>query len=376
MTLLARLENVPLVDQLTKRAPLALPRVAGLDELRGCCILWVMWCHSTSLWTWLPSEFAGYGYHGVLLFFMISGYLITQILLRTEKKDGYFRAFYINRIMRIWPLMLLALCVSAFIDPSLIQRGIYNLLMINNFTYAYGIEPMVRTDVMWSLAIEEQFYLVWPLVVFLLPRKLLAPFMALLVVIGLSVDAGLIPHGAGIVFKTTQGNMQYIAMGALIAFGRGGIKWALAAWGSFLIFYLARNGVAHGLENFRWVWYGISFALMCLVIYTIERKPLFQWSPIAYVGKICFGLYIIHFFISWSTLSVMGPGVWLPGTIYLLVSLALSVLSFSYYERPLLDLRRKIIASPKASTALLGGLAVIALLGVISMVPLLGLPKH
>lgn len=376
MNLQARLDRGYAEIQTSGSSSAAIPRVAGLDELRGLCILWVMWCHSTSLWNWLPSSFAGYGFHGVVLFFIISGYLITQILIKTEKQPGYFKKFYINRVMRIWPLMIVALAVSAIIDPSLIGRVVFNLLMINNFTYAYGIEPMVRTDVMWSLAIEEQFYLIWPMVVFILPRNWLAPFVALIVFAGFAMDSGLLPHGAGIVFKTTQGNMQYIAMGALIAFGRTGIKWLVGAWLAFFTFWLLKYGVQNGLDNFRWVWYGVTFILGWLVVYTVERRPILECRPIAYVGKICFGLYLIHFFISWGTLSLLGSGVWLPGCIYLTLSLVLSAFSFRYFEKPILDMRQSIIGSPSGSVVLLGGLGVMALICVISLVPILSLSKH
>ena len=132
-------------------------RIAGLDELRGLSILWVMICHGAVLWTWMPLVLNGYGFHGVVLFFIISGYLITRILLDSTAKEGYFTTFYINRLVRIWPLMLVALVVSALIWPSTARQAVFNLLMINNYAYAYGVEPMMRTDVMWSLAIEEQF---------------------------------------------------------------------------------------------------------------------------------------------------------------------------------------------------------------------------
>ena len=83
-------------------------RIAGLDELRGLSILWVMLCHGSVLWKWILSSFGGFGFHGVVLFFVISGYLITRILFETKVNNQYFGRFYINRIFRIWPLMLLA----------------------------------------------------------------------------------------------------------------------------------------------------------------------------------------------------------------------------------------------------------------------------
>lgn len=346
-------------------------RIAGLDELRGLSILWVMLCHGTSIWTWMPSSFSGFGFHGVVLFFIISGYLITKILIDVKGEPYYFSGFYINRFFRIWPLMIVALVVSALLWPEKMGAGIFNLLMINNYAYAYGIEPMVRTDVMWSLAIEEQFYLIWPAFTFLLGRKTLALSASLIVFVGLSFDAGLIPGGGGIIFKTTHGNMQYIAMGALIAIGPSGIKWLLAAWGTFFISYLKINGFLSGLESFRWIWYGVSFLLAVIVSFTVYQKPVLTWPPLASVGKLCYGLYLIHFFISWATLEYFGAGVVWQGVFYLIVSFLLAFLSYRFFEKPVLGFRRHVMAFERLRVLLFAVLGLMILVCVVSLIPTL-----
>ncbi|KDD66083.1 hypothetical protein V466_26065 [Pseudomonas mandelii PD30] len=369
MTLAAKIGDVL---ELSAAKPLVIhqsKRILGLDELRGISILWVMWCHGTALWSWMPSVFSGYGFHGVVLFFIISGYLITKILIDQQGQPKYFSSFYISRIFRIWPLMLLALVVSALLFPDKIGAGVYNLLMVNNYAYAKGVEPMVRTDVMWSLAIEEQFYLIWPAVAFLLGGgRAFAVCAAVIVFVGLGFDADLIPRGAGIIFKTTHGNMQYIAMGALIAFGRNGIKLLLAAWLAFFVFWLGAKGVVNGIEEFRWIWWGVSFVLALLVAYTVEKGPLVTSFPLAWVGKLCFGIYLIHFFISWSVLEIFGKGIVLPGVLYFVVSLVLSYLSFRYFEKPILDMRQSIIASEKKVALVFTLMGLMILVCVISLI--------
>lgn len=348
-------------------------RIAGLDELRGLSILWVMICHGAVLWTWMPLALNGYGFHGVVLFFIISGYLITRILLNSSAKEGYFSTFYINRLVRIWPLMLVALAVSALLWPSTARQAVFNLLMVNNYAYAYGVEPMMRTDVMWSLAIEEQFYLLWPACVFLLAglwRGRALPFAtAAIVVAGLCFDAGLLPGGDGIIFKTTHGNMQYIAIGALIAM-EGGLRWMLGAWAAFVLAWLASHGVSD-IGGFRYIWWGVTFALGLLVWATIHVRPLLRFAPLAYIGKLCYGIYIIHFFISWAVFEHFRNGVAWQGSLYLGLSLGLAALSFHFFELPLLGMRGRIIASPKARAALFAGAALVVLVSAVSMIPLL-----
>jgi peptidoglycan/LPS O-acetylase OafA/YrhL len=344
------------------------PRLAGLDELRGLATLWVMWCHSASLWTWVPPGFGGYGYHGVVLFFIISGFLITRILMKDEGQPLYFCRFYMNRIFRIWPLMLVALALSGIVWSSELPKIFYNFLMINNYAYAYGIEPMVRTDVMWSLAIEEQFYLLWPAVFFLVRKERIGMVIFLVILAGLLFDSGLIYGGAGPIFKKTHGAMHYIAMGTAFALGaRTGLRVLLAAWGVFLLWYaLAHHG---DFSAFRWYWHGITLALALLVYATIHLRPLIRAGWLAAIGKRCYGAYLIHFFVSSTTLKFLGSGSWLPGVTFFAASLALTWISFRYFEWPVLQLRERFIASDRLKAALFGVFTLLVLISVVMLIP-------
>lgn len=340
-------------------------RIAGLDELHGLSIFLVMVCHGTSLWTLMPPQFGGYGFHGVALFFVISGYLITRILVESQGKPGYFSTFYLNRIFRILPLMLATLLFSAIIWPEQARMVVFNLLLMNN--YAYGIEPMVRTDVMWSLAIEEQFYLVWPAAVFLLGARLLPAAAAVITFLSFSFDAGLIPGGEGIIFKTTHGNMQYIAMGALIA--AGGLRYLVGAWTAFVALYAWQQGVSSLVDQFRWIWHGLSMLMALLVYVTIHHRPLIRLAPLAYVGKLCYGIYIIHFFVSSATMQTFGTGVIWQGTFYMVASLVLAYLSFRFFEVPVLNLRRHAIASLRLRVLVFGTIGLIVIIALAALIP-------
>lgn len=335
-------------------------RIDGLDELRGLSVIWVFICHGTGLTTWIPMPFAGYGFHGVVLFFMVSGYLITRILMESRDRDNYFTTFYINRLFRIWPLMLAALIACALVWPESARPIVTNLLLVNNYAYAVGIEPVMRTDVMWSLAIEEQFYLFWPVLVWLLNRTALLYVTAAIVVVGLAFDAHLLPPGHMITTKATHANMQYIAMGAMVAFGREGFRYLLGAWALFAIWWLLRHGFG-ALPDFRWIWYGITLALALLTYYTIEYRPLLRNQVLAFLGKLCYGIYIIHFIVSAMAFSMFGRGVWKAGLAYIAITLIISILSFHFFEMPAQKLRVHFHHSARLRVALFASLAFVVL---------------
>jgi peptidoglycan/LPS O-acetylase OafA/YrhL len=342
-------------------------RIVGLDELRGLSILWVFICHGTALTTWIPRDFGGYGYHGVVLFFVISGYLITRILLESKTRDKFFSRFYLNRLFRIWPLMLLALLASALIWPAYSRSALLNFLLVNNYGMAVGVIPPMRTDVMWSLAIEEQFYLFWPLIVWFLNAQQTRICAAILIFFGLLFDSHIIPGGHMIMHKTTHATMQYIAMGALVALGRSGLKSMLVAWGAFMATWLVVNGPLQIL-NFRWYWYGISFALGLLVYWTVHQRPLLQSKILADLGKLCYGIYLIHFFCSAICLHFLGQGIFITPAAYVLSSLILAILSYKYFELPIQNLRVRFYDNLRAQVLLFGTMLFVVLASIIVIV--------
>jgi peptidoglycan/LPS O-acetylase OafA/YrhL len=342
-------------------------RIDGLDELRGLSVLSLMFFHGTALFTWLPVNFDIYALHCVVLFFMISGYLITKILIRQVETGEPLAHFFIRRALRIWPLMIAALVTGAVLMPEYASSIAFNVLLVNNYSMAMGIGPVFRTDVMWSLAIEEQFYLVWPFVVMCLGRRLLPFALFGLILTGFLFDAGILQSPWPMpVFKTAYGCMQYIALGAAIALGRAGLIAALGAIAAFLLVFAASTGSAF-FAGFRPVWWGVTFALFALVWVTVHHRPLIRSAFLAFAGRLCYGLYIIHFFISWLVLEHLGSGVVLPGALYAAASFALAIASFHLLEKPALSLRTRLEASPRLQGLLLTMVFATALLSLISI---------
>src|SRR5690242_17688132 len=156
--------------------------IPQLDALRGVAVLTVVFYHAADIGPSLRlGRFVSFGYTGVDLFFVLSGFLITGILLQTREYAGYLKSFYARRALRIWPvyyaLLFLAFVVLPMMRPEMsadIFRRSYPwqsfpFFLQNLFANVQASFDAVR--VTWSLAIEEQFYIVWPLIVGFLPRR-------------------------------------------------------------------------------------------------------------------------------------------------------------------------------------------------------------
>ena len=159
-------------------------RVSSLDGVRGLAVLFVLLYHAAgeALGGFLLQS-------GVDLFFVLSGFLITTILVRTRDRSDYFRLFYGRRAVRIFPLYYLVFTVTLALAWMAIRMGIQDsvgypkaqnlidnqmwgwLYQVNNLVAFNGTAAFPAINHLWSLSVEEQFYMVWPLVVLLVPRK-------------------------------------------------------------------------------------------------------------------------------------------------------------------------------------------------------------
>jgi peptidoglycan/LPS O-acetylase OafA/YrhL len=210
--------------------------VPGLDGVRGLAILLVLFIH---LGVMIPETrlerivFTGMsmGWIGVELFFVLSGMLITGILLDTRQDAHHFRNFYVRRVLRIFPLYYALLIFSFYILPHFPHPKLANFsrvdgdeiwywLFLSNFNMAAAGGPRHGImDVTWSLAIEEQFYVVWPLGVYLLGLKRLA--VLCLALIATSITLRLAMHFLGYpaitLYVLTPLRLDGLCVGALVA---------------------------------------------------------------------------------------------------------------------------------------------------------------
>ncbi len=171
-------------------------RIPALDGLRALAILLVMFYHfgtaldHSNLAQHLAWSLSGFGWTGVDLFFVLSGFLITRILLQTRDAENYFFSFYARRFLRISPIYYVSLAVMFLVVPVILpsisanmpslSERLWYFAYLQNWLNVFGqMSWSVMLTHYWSLAVEEQFYLLWPLVIyFFAPRRVLQIIVA------------------------------------------------------------------------------------------------------------------------------------------------------------------------------------------------------
>ncbi|GAO03756.1 acyltransferase [Anaeromyxobacter sp. PSR-1] len=315
----------------------------SLDGLRGLAIGGVLACHLLNAWPgdgpWERRAVAalGLGWTGVDLFFVLSGFLITGGLVDTLGQRGWWRGFLVRRALRIFPLYYLALAVFAaagpalgLVDPWTFGRwGWWYWSYLGNWAYA-ARQVIPALSHFWSLAVEEQFYLAWPLVVLLARGRALAAASVALVCAGpalrwLIVDSGL-PVGSA--YRLTPGRVDALAMGALVAVvarAAGGAGLLRRAWlpaAAVGAAGFAALGLPHGfdmharpLEIWSHLWLALAFGGLVAGAVATEgtthplRRAL-SAAPLRALGRYSYGLYVVHYLVHVGALGALRARPW------------------------------------------------------------------
>jgi len=315
---------------------------------------------------------------GVNLFFVLSAFLITNILIKAKNinqnttSDFYtLRQFYIRRFLRIFPLYYLVIVVAYIINiPTSHENIIWYLSYTTNIAwFYYGIDCGYFSH-LWSLAVEEQFYLLFPLLVLFVPNKYLFKIFILIVVI--AVISKLIPY----LFVNDYTQICYIAnrsipgcfdcfgIGALLAYYssfekdklEGILKRRLFFFICFAI-YIALTFVQYHKGNIiTLLFWQLSSAMCCFwLIGTASLgefkgavKLFLENKVVKYLGKISYGIYVFHLFIPYLLFrfglkyySFTGA-IFVYAALYFLVTIGLSALSWHLYEHPINKLKKYI----------------------------------
>lgn len=361
--------------------------ITGLNGLRAIAFLFVFFFHA---------RYFDAGWMGVQFFFVLSGFLITGILLDMKaslSRSQYLKKFYGRRTLRIFPLYyfyLIAMGVLATWLISIKYRPGWMELFVEQARFAalyiydfYSATIFHKYNYFlthfWSLSVEEQFYIFWPFLILLVPEKWYRKVFAGLVFLGPVFRLGLLflhTHGGIRMFVSSPAEAIYVlpfshidafALGAYISryslpkpreqfflllgvipivgfaaqyFATGELG-ALSAFGYPL----------HMPNAYQFIWgYSLLNYFFAVTIHVIVTHKLFtrflEWAPLTYLGRISYGLYVYHLPVLWFALDIRDLGIVKPAmvqpaatAIAFFATLLIASASFYFIEKPFLALK-------------------------------------
>ncbi len=315
------------------------------------------------------------GAFGLDLFFALSSYLITELLLREHAKRGSFSisAFYVRRALRIWPLYFTFLAATVFVIPTILPQESFAPIYIVSFAFfvgnwvcaAQGL-PFSVASPLWSISVEEQFYVGWPLLLraFGINRfkQLVIAMLALAVATRVLLAAYAVEHPG--VWCNTLARLDPIALGALVAFALGGrapqingalrIGLGVAAFASWLLVarYLSHDG---STSVFTYLFSALASVMLLVAVLQSNVRILsvapFSW--LVYLGRISYGLYVFHLFalavvMKLLFVPLLGIPLHFEGRLIFafILTVTLAAVSYKCLELPFLRLKKRFTYVP------------------------------
>jgi peptidoglycan/LPS O-acetylase OafA/YrhL len=355
-------------------------RIPELDGLRGLAILAVMLFHYTPESGALRSVAPVFltGWIGVDLFFVLSGYLITGILLDSKGRRGYYRNFMIRRGLRILPLYYASILLCGVVTYYPYAFDWKDFLRASGWYFGYfgnvkaflenAWPRMSLLTPLWSLQVEEQYYLTFPLLVWALRRKTLAKALAGAAVLALAIRTAMtfaMPANLIGTYVLTPCRMDALAMGGLIAIGvRERPEWLRKSWPGWAgagcgavfaaVWTLAGNSPWSGaMRTIGFTAADLAFAGLLAAL--VGRRPrvllaVFRQKILVWLGTISYGIYLLHVMAPMAAHSLLDPLIKIRahGSADLLLSMGASVgaawLSWTFFERPILKWKEGLTA--------------------------------
>jgi len=364
--------------------------IAGLDGLRAVAFLIVFFFHTRNL---------PFGWLGVQLFFVLSGFLITDILLRMKERlprREFFIKFYGRRFLRIFPLYYFYLSLVVlliFLLPLLklnalnaeLGKGFLNqiwvaMFYVYDFFHASVFFERSRFLVhLWSLSVEEQFYILWPLLIFLTPRERFKQLCFTAIGLGFVFRLGITlvyrMHLFPFLLNDPQQAVNVLPISHIDAFAFGAYisrfeiprpRLQLLALIiitpaiGLLTDYVSKGSISSSLGYdlpmtglYKEVWgYSLLNYLFAVLIYCVARTnfltTVLDSAPFRYLGKISYGLYVYHYGVIAMCFALfrkydLNYSLRSPQLFFTAMGLTLLIatLSFTLLEKPLIDLKDK-----------------------------------
>lgn len=360
----------------------------NLDSLRFLCFLSVFFYHSfytasvsikeSEPYQILTRDIFGNGSIGVNFFFVLSGFLITYLLIEEKKMNTNVSVpkFWLRRMLRIWPLFYGCVFFGFVIFPELkgllgqasqeTANPIYYLTFTNNFDLINsGLPDSAVLAVLWSIAIEEQFYLVWPIIIYFTPIKRLWVVFVAIIATSLAFRY----------FNTDYVNYEHHtfscmsdlvvgALGAWLITQYDGVKCFIQnlniasiifIYLGFISLYFFKDEL---VQTFPFLMVSERLILSIFIIFiileqTFAIKSIFKFGRLKLftrLGKISYGLYSLHFIGIYIALAItshfgINKSLWqvvlFDTSIALIFSIAIASLSYKYFEKPFLKLKNK-----------------------------------
>jgi peptidoglycan/LPS O-acetylase OafA/YrhL len=312
------------------------------------------------------------GAFGVDLFFVLSAYLITELLLRERdaRQTIDLKAFYIRRALRIWPLhyvfLGLALVLTFLVPTEQLswQQALAFALFSGNWPYVFMTAPRTVAVLLWTVSVEEQFYLMWPLVVRRATKHAIVVVSVCMIVVALCLRAVLAHADRDMIWNNTLARLDPFAAGAILAVAlKGGalrsgpkLRWGLVVLGiAGLILGTRLSGVLVFPGNILGKILGYSLVACCCVLIFLgtlripdpKRQAFLERPLLVYLGRISYGLYVYHLFaLLCGELLVrsMPAGVMrvaLSRCIAFPLTVVLAMASYRWLEKPFLRFKQR-----------------------------------
>lgn len=353
-------------------------KVKVLDGLRGYAALMIVLAHSPQISDSIIGQLVmqalsafKIGYVGVDIFFVLSGFLITRILIR-EKREGNFsfNRFYTKRAFRIFPVYYLVLILCGIIFTW--DGYEYTSTYLSNYYFSFNDSPHPLRHT-WSLAVEEHYYLFWPLIIYFIPEEKIKKYFLIMVLATVIISFLIMslyfsPNTMDeIVYRATNFRILSISIGSIFALHEQKLllliskkRFITLLTLIFIAFYILSISVQRTVlvDLFPkkllllFLFSIVSSAIFLIVLSYENSKSLLNYAltnrAIVFIGKISYGIYLFHFpiFYFFGITQNQLDGKWISVSDFIVpISLVFLIPFISFYmiEKPLLDYKNKIL---------------------------------